>query len=319
MKRFVFIAIAVVLTCMAALVNTAYAEHETGENDNGTEFHVVDDLYVGGWNGSINDADAEIYGFTMFGSSGAYVTRYSAGDWTAFSAKTALPSTGAVVILGNLAVGSTAYFHRGVEFNAISTFTAGATFPSASKVKFVNGSSATFESAGNIYINGGSDGKALFYNALDGSLKWDTPSSYVSGDNLGSHIATKTLDMAGYDVIRIKEMSLGSSGNVKISTATSQFGGIGAGVLISTHAEISGQLYVGDAATMASTLNVTGNATMSANLTVNGNSTLGDNADVDTLTVKAHTTIEAEASPTSGEKFLQVGSASNVVAYFKKK
>jgi hypothetical protein len=125
--------------------------------------------------------------------------------------------------------------------------------------------------------------------------------------------------MNGYDIINIKEMSLGSSGNVKISTATNQFGGEGAGVLISTHAEVTGQLYVGNAATMASTLNVTGNATLSANLTVNGNSILGDNPDVDTLTVKAHTTIEAEESPTSGERFLQVGSGSNIVAYFKKK
>jgi hypothetical protein len=298
------------------MVNTAYAEHETGENDNGTEFHVVDDLYVGGWGGTWSDADVEIYGFSMFGSTTAYNNRW--GDWANLEGKMPTTSTGAVVILGDLAVGSTAYFHRGVEFNAISTFTAGAYFPSASKVNFVSGSSVTFGDVGNIYIPGGADGQALFYDANDGSLKWMNPSSVVSGDNLGNHIATKTLDMAGYNIIHLNELQWGSGG-VKISSATTQFGGEGAGVLISTHAEVSGQLYVGNAATMASTLNVTGNATMSANLTVNGNSTLGDNADVDTLTVKAHTTIEAETSPTSGEKFLQVGSGSNIVAYFKKK
>jgi hypothetical protein len=318
MKRLASIAVAVVLTCMAVMVNTVYAEHDSltggSEQDNGTEFHVVDDLYVGGWNGTWNDPDVEIYGFSMFGSTTAYNNRW--GDWSSLQGKMPTTSTGAVVILGNLVVGSTAYFHRSVEFNAISTFTAGAYFPSASKVNFVNGSSVTFESVGNIYINGGQSGQALFYDPTTGSLKWDTPSAYVSGDHLGNHIATKTLDMAGYDIIRIKEMSLGSSGSVNISTATTQFGGEGAGVLISTHVEVTGQLYVGNAATMASTLNVTGNATMSANLTVNGNATIGDNGVSDSHTINGAVTVHA--NPAS-KKLMQIDDGTNVVAYFKKK
>jgi hypothetical protein len=311
MKRLASIAVAVVLTCMVVMVNTAYAEHDSltggNEQDNGTEFHVVDDLYVGGWNGTWDDADVEIYGFSMFGSTTAYNNRW--GDWSSsLESKMPTTSTGAVVILGDLVVGSTVYFHRSVEFNAISTFTAGATFPT--------GSSVTYSSIGNIWVNDGTTGWAI-RKASNGNLEWYNPAEY--GDDLGDHTATTTLNMNGYDIIKIKELSLGSSENVKISTATTQFGGPGAGVLISTHAEVAGQLYVGGAATMASALNVTGNATMSANLTVNGNSTLGNDPDTNTLTVNAHTTIAAEASPTSGEKFLQVGSGSNVVAYFKKK
>jgi len=366
---------------MAALVNTAYAEHETGENDNGTEFHVVDDLYVGGWGGSINDPDAEIYGFTMFGSSGAYNTRYT-GEWAAFSAHVPSYSTGAVVILGNLAVGSTAYFHRGVEFNAISTFTAGAYFPNASKVNFVSGSSVTFENAGNIYINGGSSGKALFYDASGGGLKWDTPNSYVSGDslgshiatqtlnmsnfpiinvssigfsnsalyissgsayfggkdagitvstnvevagqikaakfigdgsgltgisggdNLGNHIATKTLDMAGYNIIHLNELQWGSGG-VKISSAAPQFGGEGAGVYISTNAQVNGQLYVGT-------------TTVNGQLNVTGNATIGDTPASDVHTINGEVTVKAAAS--SGNKFMLIKDENDIaVAYFKRK
>jgi hypothetical protein len=290
---------------MAALVNTAYAEHETGENDNGTEFHVVDDLYVGGWGGSINDPDVEIYGFSMFGSSGAYQTRY--GDWAAFSAKAPLHSTGAVVILGNLAVGSTAYFHRGVEFADISTFTAGAYFPQYSTVTFVSGSSVTYGSAQNIYINDGATDQLLAKDS-DGSLKWTSSSSL--GDNLGNHIATKTLDMAGYDVIRIKEMSLGSSGSVKISTATTQFGGVGAGVLISTNAEVSGQLYVNQSATIVTDLTVNGNAT------IKGNVQLGD-AITDNHTI--YGSLQAGARD-SNNKFMQMKDIDgSVVAYFRRK
>jgi len=391
MKRLVSIVVTVVLTCMAVMVNTAYAEHDslTGgtEQDNGTEFHVVDDLYVGGWTGTWQDPDAEIYGFSMFGSTTAYNNRW--GDWaSSLQGKMPTKSTGAVVILGDLVVGSTAYFHRSVEFNAISTFTAGAFFPQYSTVTFVAGSSVTFGSAGNIYINDGDTGQVLTKDS-DGSLKWTNASSlgdnlgnhtatqnlnmnnYAivqvssmtfsnqslaissgsayfgganagitistnvevagqikaakfigdgsgltgTGDNLGNHIATKTLDMAGYDIIKIKELSLGSSGVVKISTATNQFGGAGNGVLISTHTEVSGQLYVGGAATMASTLNVTGDATMSANLTVNGNATIGD-VPGDVHTINGAVTVHANPA---NKKLMQVDDGTNVVAYFKKK
>jgi len=246
MKRLVSIAIAVVLTCMAVMVNTAYAEHDSltggSEQDNGTEFHVVDDLYVGGWKGTWNDPDVEIYGFSMFGSTTAYNNRWH--DWSSsLQGKMPTTSTGAVVILGDLVVGSTAYFHRSVEFNATSTFTAGAYFPSASKVNFVNGSSVTFESVRNIYINGGESGKALFYDPTTGSLKWDTPSAYISGDGLGDHTARQDLDMAGYSIKNIKELQFGDN-NLYISTNASHFGGQGGGVNISTNAQVNGDLYV---------------------------------------------------------------------------
>jgi hypothetical protein len=234
MKRLVAIAVAVVLTCMAVMVNTAYAEHDSltggNEQDNGTEFHVVDDLYVGGWNGTWNDPDVEIYGFSMFGSTTAYNNRW--GDWANLQGKMPTTSTGTVVILGDLVVGSTAYFHRGVEFNAISTFTAGATFPT--------GSSVTYSSIGNIWVNDGTAGWAI-RKAANGNLEWYNPLQY--GDNLGDHTATQDLDMAGHSIKNIKELQFGDA-NLYISTNASHFGGQGGGVNISTNAQVNGDLYV---------------------------------------------------------------------------
>lgn len=304
MKRLVSIAVAVMLTCMAIMVNTAYSEHDSltggNEQDNGTEFHVVDDLYVGGWNGTWNDPDVEIYGFSMFGSTTAYNNRW--GDWANLQSKMPTTSTGAVVILGDLVVGSTAYFHRSVEFHAISTFTAGAYFPQYSTVTFVSGSSVTYGSAQNIYINDGSTDQVLAKDS-DGSLKWADVGSLVSGDNLGNHIATRTLDMAGYDIIRIKELSLGLSENVKISSATTQFGGEGAGVYISTNVQVNGQLYVGT-------------TTVNGQLNVTGNAIIGNDISNNSHTINGAVTVHA--NPES-KKLMQIDDGTNVVAYFRKK
>jgi len=286
MKRLVSIAVTVVLTCMAVMVNTAYAEHETGENDNGTEFHVVDDLYVGGWTGTWQDPDAEIYGFTMFGSTTAYNNRW--GGWDNLQGKMPTKSTGAVVILGDLVVGSTAYFHRGVEFNAISTFTAGAYFKETSTVTFVSGSSVTFGRAQDIYINDGATGQVLAKDS-DGSLVWVTTNSFT--DNLGNHIATMTLDMSYFPIINVSSIGF-SNPAVYISTNTTQFGGAGAGIYISTNAEVNGQLYV------------------------TGNATIGDAPGSDVHTINGAVTVHANPS---NKKLMLVDDGTNVVAYFKKK
>jgi hypothetical protein len=353
MKRLVAIAVAVALTCMAVMVNTAYAEHDPTEQDNETEFHVVDDLYVGGWSGSINDPDVEIYGFSMFGSTGAYDTRYGNGSWNEFYAKVPSYSTGTVVILGNLAVGSTAYFHKSVEFNAISTFTAGATFPSASKVNFVNGSSVTFESVGNIYINGGESGKALFYDPTTGSLKWDAPSNYVSGDSLGNHTATTTLNMNNLPIINVSSIGF-SNPALYISSGSAYFGGANAGITVSTNAQVNGDMYVvgvvtatkfyGDVSGVATLTNTTpwrilrvndSQQVIDAGMYQQGS--FGITVDASSFTVvntalfKSSVTIEgdtnshtingavtAHADP-GNKKLMQFDDGTNVVAYFRKK
>ncbi|MCW1309674.1 MAG: hypothetical protein QXP04_03180, partial [Candidatus Nanoarchaeia archaeon] len=72
----------------------------------------------------------------------------------------------------------------------------------------------------------------------------------VLGDNLGNHIATKTLDMSGYAIVRASGVYLGSANNLAITTNTTVFGGAGAGIYVSTHVQIAGALQIGSTATI---------------------------------------------------------------------
>jgi len=256
---------------MAVMVNTAYAEHETGENDNGTEFHVVDDLYVGGWNGTWNDADVEIYGFSIFGSS----TVAGSTKWDKMKSVIS-PSTGSVVILGNLAVASPAYI-EGITIATSATDT--------SKLRFETDAT--------------NNEKVLQLDS-NGYVKFVSVSSL--GDNLGNHIATMTLNMNYFPIINVSSIGFSNSA-VYISTDTTQFGGAGAGVYISTNAQVNGQLYVGT-------------TTVNGQLNVTGDATIGDNPGSDVHTINGAVTVHA--NPAS-KKLMQVDDGTNVVAYFKKK
>ena len=356
MKRFVSIAIAVVLTCMAALVNTAYAEHETGENDNGTEFHVVDDLYVGGWGGTWSDPDVEIYGFSVFGSS----TVAGATKWSKMQSVIS-PSTGSVVILGNLAVASTAY----IEGITIATSAA-----DTSKLTFENGAANA--------------GKVLQLDS-NGYVKFVTPSSI--GDNLGNHTATQNLNMNNYAIVNVSSMTF-SNESLAISSGSAYFGGKDAGITVSTNVEVIGAIkadnFYGNASglTGVATLNNTTpwrilrvdnnqkvvdagmfqvgadtfaasitvdassftvvntalfgssvtingdsnnvglvvasgkSSTFGGNVTVNANATIGNDTVNNTQTING--AVSVHANPAS-KKLMQVDDGSNVVAYFKKK
>jgi hypothetical protein len=341
------------------MVNTAYAEHDSltggSEQDNGTEFHVVDDLYVGGWDGTWSDPDVEIYGFSMFGSTTAYDKRWT--DWSVLQGKMPTTSTGAVVILGDLVVGSTAYFHRGVEFNAISTFTAGATFPT--------GSSVTYSSIGNIWVNDGEAGWAI-RKAANGNLEWYNPSQY--GDNLGNHTATQNLNMNDHAIIKVSSITF-SNESLAISSGSAYFGGANAGITVSTNVEVVGQIkaakFIGNidgtvtltnttpwrllrvndsqqvidagmyqegsngitvdassftvvnTALFKSSVTIEGDAS-GVGLVVNRNVTIGNDANNNAHTINGTVTVVGPS--TSGSQLMKIqDSNNNVVAYFKKK
>lgn len=202
------------LTCMAVYVSTAYAEYQRdGSNtytaDNETEFGAQDDFVALGTNGTWSDPDVEIYGFSIFGSTVGITPKISA-------------STGSVFIGGNLQVNSTAYI-EGVEINQ-----------NAGTSKLIFNGAGTYS------------GRVLTLDA-QGRVVFSDPSSIGAGDNLGNHIATRSLDMAGYEIINIKELKIGQG--LSISSNTSEFGGVGAGILIATHTQINGQLYIGGIST----------------------------------------------------------------------
>lgn len=240
--------------------------------DNQTEFGVADDLTVLGVEGTYLDPDVEIKGFTVFGATqSAYTANIPAAQ-------------GNVIINGILGVSSGAYIA------GVSTF--------------VYVSSITFKGVDSIFITDGNTDEVLAKDS-DGSLKWRSLAG-VGGDNLGTHIATKTLDMAGYDITRIKELSLGGSGNIKISTATTQFGGAGAGVLISTHVQLNAQIYA------------EGNAVFNSNLNINGNLTIGDNSS-DMLYVNSSDIRLNSVTATSGSKVEYKDVSGNLIYYIRKK
>ncbi len=131
-----------------------------------TELGSEDDLTVLGANGTAEDPDVEIKGFTVFGSTQA-----------GYAGAAAAP--GNVVVNGALAVSSGAYF------------VGDSTFPAAAK----------------IYINDGSAGQVLRKNPA-GYLDWDSVSAL--GDDLGSHLATTTLNMAGFGIVNVASITVSS-------------------------------------------------------------------------------------------------------------
>ena len=129
-----------------------------------TELGVKDDLSVFGTNGTLDDPNVEIKGFTVFGSTQTSYTGAGSGP-------------GNVVVNGALAVSSGAYF------TGVSTFSTGMYVMAA----------ASFTNVANIYITGGADNQVLAKNGATGPLKWTAVSAL--GDNLGNHTATQDLKM----------------------------------------------------------------------------------------------------------------------------
>lgn len=177
-----------------------------------TELGSEDDLTVLGTNGTDIDPDAEIKGFTVFGSTQAAYPGGVAGP-------------GNVVVNGALAVSSGAYFA------GVSTFSAGMYVMAA----------ASFTDVANIYITGGADNQVLAKNGLNGPLKWTNTSAL--GDNLGDHIATQDLSLAGFNVINASSITAAAARD---------------GLTISTNAFVTGKLGVGTSDPRVK-LDVTGN------------------------------------------------------------
>ncbi|PKM98884.1 MAG: hypothetical protein CVU79_01140 [Elusimicrobia bacterium HGW-Elusimicrobia-3] len=228
--------------------------------DNGTEFGIEDDLTVLGTGGAVTpaDPDLEVKGFTVFGSTQTAYTGLAA------------PAAGDVVVNGYLAVSSGAYFVGG------STFAAGGAY-------FTGVSS--FSNVANVHFGGGVAGQVLSKQA-GGGMQWTNVSEMVSGDNLGSHIATTTLNMAAHD--------LEDAGYVTASSAA-----------------LSGQLVVYGTSTLTGNTGVGGTLGVTGAAALNGNIALGDAAS-DIVTVNGQSSFVAGSTFSAGAYFTDISSFSDV-------
>ena len=167
---------------------------------------------------------------------------------------------------------------------------------------------SSFTSVNNIYIAGGAASQVLATNGPTGSLKWTAVSAL--GDNLGNHVATTTLNMAGYNVQNagyITASSAALSGQlVAYGTSTLKYVNASSMTLsdelvvygtttlkyvTASSATLSGQLIVYGTTTLR---NVTASsATFSDQLTVYGTTTLTGYTTVTTMSVTGSSTFTA--------------------------
>lgn len=243
--------------------------------DNGTEFGIEDDLTVLGTQGSAADPDAEVKGFTVFGSTQSAYTG-------------AVVGAGNVVVNGYLAVSSGAYFVQS------STFAGTVNLPAPTS----------------LYVGGGSDGQVMTKNATTGTMQWANVSSMVSGDSLGTHIATMTLQMSNFGIVNVASVTA----NGYITTYSSMTIGGAAGV--------GGALSVNGDVDLNARLNVDGTSTFVSSVTANGNVQLGD-AVTDTHAVNmapaADTALSVAGQNVAGDYAAKFYSGSNLAAWIRKK
>lgn len=218
--------------------------------DNGTEFGIEDDLSVFGSQGTAVDPDAEIKGFTVFGATQSAYTG-------------AVVGAGNVVVNGYLAVSSGAYFVQS------STFAGTVNLPAPTS----------------LYVSGGSNGQVMTKNATTGTMQWADVASMVSGDNLGNHIATTTLQMGNFGIVNVASIT--------------------ANGYITTYSSVT----VGGAAGIGGVLNVNGDVDLNAKLNVDGSSTF-----VSSVTAQANTQIGDAYTDTHGVNMAPVADTGMVIA-----
>jgi len=269
------IRVVLALACVAATGRLARAA------DNGTEFGIEDDLTVLGTGGTMWDPDVEIKGFTLFGSTGPAQT-------------VNIPQT-----LGNIYVSGYVQVSSGMYVAGGSTFTSTVNLPAPAS----------------LYVSGGADGQVMTKDAATGAMKWNNASSLVSGDNMGNHIATMTLDMAAFDVKSANYITASSaalSGQLVVYGTSTLTGNTGVGGTLTSAGLVTAQ----------AGLAVTGSASVTNNLTVNGNSQLGSavtSIHGVNMAAAADTALSVAGQNVQGDYAAKFYSGASLAAWIKKK
>lgn len=195
-----------------------------------------------------------------------------------------LELTGAATLNGNVGLGNAA--GDLVTINGQSSFVAGSTFTAGAYFQSVS----SFSNVANVHYGGGAAGQVLS-KAAGGGMQWSNVSDMVSGDNLGNHIATTTLQMANHEIM--------NAGHITASSMT-----------------LTETLSAAGAVDFDTTLNVDGNSTL------RGNNQLGD-AITDGHAInqapEANVALAVKGTATSGQYITKFYSDTSLAAWIKKK
>jgi hypothetical protein len=276
----------IVVGILAALTLSWVPAAYAANNTNSTEFGVVGDLSVYGNSGYLvpNDPDVKIQGFTVFG---ATQTTYTG---------MASPMPGSVMINASLAVSSGAYFVGG------STFAAGGAY--------FTGVSSFTAGAGSIYVKDGVDGQVMIKDGSTGALKWGSVASMVSGDNMGNHIATTTLQMSNFGIVNVASITANGYITTYSSMTIGGNAGVGGGLIVAGDENLTGKL------------NVQGTSTFVSSVTAQGNSQIGSaytNVHGINMAPAADTGLSIAGQSVAGDYAAKFYSGATLAAWIKKK
>ncbi|MBI4657031.1 MAG: hypothetical protein HY746_09855, partial [Elusimicrobia bacterium] len=157
-----------------------------------TELGAEDDLTVLGTDGVWSDSDVEIKGFSIFGSTAGLTPQIESGP-------------GNLVVRGKVQISSYAYFGSSITVNSFGYF--GDTVTAAGYGVFLSTVQIT---EGNLKYGSGAAGKVM-KSAGAGFVYW-ADDSIGAGDNLGNHVATTTLNMAGFDIVNVDTITAYAQG-----------------------------------------------------------------------------------------------------------
>jgi hypothetical protein len=301
------IAVALLALIMLAWAPAAYAV------DNLTEFGIEDDLTVLGNQGTALDPDAEIKGFTVFGSTQSAYTG-------------AVIGAGNVVVNGFLSVSSGAYFVGG------STFASGGAY-------FTGVSS--FSTPGNIHVGGGLPNQVL-KKIAGGGMTWADDSvgageiAGIAGrlvmyqaDGTGGiesmfHQSGNFLTLlsgSSMTILGDGTDGLGVTGAVRLNGATSILGSnnftVGTGI-----SSLGGILNVAGDVDLNARLNVDGTSTFVSSMTAKGDTQFGDaTSDLHSINrvTEAGVALSVDSPGTSGNFAAKFYSGGSLAAWIKKK
>jgi len=152
-----------------------------------------------------------------------------------------------------------------LTMNAQASFIGGSTFTTGGA--YFTGVSS-FSNVANIHIAGGAAGQVLT-KVAGGGMQWDSVSSMVTGDNLGNHVATTTLNMATFDIRNanyVAASSAGISGQLVVYGTSTLTGLVGMGGALNVNGDVD----------LNARLNVDLSATFVSSVTVKNDTQFGD-------------------------------------------